>query len=320
VTTGWFAVDAGGSRTRLRVEAPGRPAEVSEYPSVNPATAGERRAGEVLRAVFEAVRRQLGHRPGVGWFASATVDERTGPAESERLVPAVPDGTSLVLSNDIVPMLWGPPALAGTGVAVVCGTGAGFLARRGDGRTAQAGGCEYLGSDEGSAFDLGLRGLRAAIRAGDGRGPATAVTERIREQAGAAPAELARALAGEPFPKARVAALAPAVGAAWRAGDPVAARLGAEVVDELVLGVRTVAARLELGSGWAVAAAGGLVTGCPELFALLRARLLAGGAGSVELIRDPVAVVAGALRRVVGAGDRPELPVSLRRHAWVVRS
>ncbi|MYW04695.1 hypothetical protein GT354_41790, partial [Streptomyces sp. SID3343] len=74
-----------------------------------------------------------------------------------------------------------------------------------DGPPVVIGGCEYLGSDEGSAYALGLAGLRAAVRGLDGRGPATALF------AAAGPRELARRLAGEPFPKAAVAELAPQV-------------------------------------------------------------------------------------------------------------
>jgi N-acetylglucosamine kinase-like BadF-type ATPase len=56
---------------------------------------------------------------------------------------------------------------------VVAGTGTGFGARSASGDWARASGCEYLLSDEGGGFALGLSGLRAAVRALDGRGPGT---------------------------------------------------------------------------------------------------------------------------------------------------
>ena len=62
----------------------------------------------------------------------------------------------LVVSNDVTPLLLAAPPEVGHVIAV-CGTGTAFLATNGRSAPARVGGCEYLGSDEGSAFDLGLR-------------------------------------------------------------------------------------------------------------------------------------------------------------------
>ncbi|MFK3979397.1 BadF/BadG/BcrA/BcrD ATPase family protein [Micromonospora sp. NPDC050397] len=322
MTAARFAIDAGGSRTRVRVEPVGGPPRIAEYPTVNRASVAADEADAVLARILTDVRDWIGADPGVGWLASATADEQSLRGESVRVGRVAAHhrvGLELVLSNDIVPMLWGPPALRGTGVAVVCGTGSGFLGADHRGRTRRVGGCEYLGSDEGSAFDLGWRGLRAAVRAADGRGPATGLVAALEARAGRQVTELARELAGEPFPKQRLARLAPVVCRAWLGGDTVATGLVEAAVAELALGVRTVAERLELPPGYAVAAVGGVLTGCPEFFAALRARLSTEGVDRVELISDTVTTVADALRHVVDTGGRLVPPTALRPHVRLVR-
>lgn len=304
-----FAVDAGGSRTRVLLAGK----EVVELPSVNRHATGDL-ADDALREVFELVR----HNGAVaGWFASASVDPEHVEDELERVRCAASGvGGHVVVSNDVVPLLWGVPELAGGGVVAVCGTGSGFLGADGRGRVARAGGCEYLGSDEGGAVDIGWRGLRAAVRSLDGRGGATTLVDAL----GGDVTRLARDLAARPFPKQGLANLAGAVCAAWVRGDHVAGEVVDAAVGELVAGVRAVRHRLGLPDGFAVATTGGVLTGCPELQRELTARLRAeAGAGVVVAVEETARVVLAALERLVDADRRPALPEGIAgRHAWLL--
>src|SRR5260370_630649 len=169
------------------------------------------------------VRDRAGDAAVTGWLAAASVCQETA-AEQLGLIAAAALSTglrgSLAISGDVMPLLLAPP-LQGAGSVVVAGTGSCVLA--GDGtRVRQAGGHEYLGSDEASAFDLGMAGLRAACRALDDVGEPTALTTGLAEKLGADPRAAARRLALCAFPKQQVAALAPAVCGAWTDGDQVA--------------------------------------------------------------------------------------------------
>ncbi len=159
----------------------------------------------------------------------------------------------------------------------------------------RVGSCEYLASDEGSAFDLGLRGLRAAVRALDGRAAATALTALLAEEASADVPALARTLAQTPFPKPAVAALAPVVVRAWLEDDHVAALLVADAIEELILGVRAAREAAALSPGWRLSVTGGVVTGSPEFFREFAAAAARLGAESVRLVTDPAMSVLAAL-------------------------
>ncbi|PRY42852.1 TIM barrel protein [Umezawaea tangerina] len=282
-----WTVDAGGTGTAVT-----GPGGRRRYGSVNPASGGHEAADAVLRTVFADLAADLDGRVGRGWIATATVDPRDPGSELERLRRTAERAGlrgRVVVSNDALPWLVAPP-LSGRGVAVVCGTGSGFLA--GDGRSApvRVGSCEYLGSDEGSAYDLGLSGLRAAVRALDGRGPDTVLAKHFG-------VTTARDLARLAFPKAAVAALAPTVCRAWLDGDPVATRLVADAIGELGLGVRAAAAAAGLEGGWTVAAGGGVFLGCPEFLAEFEREVL----GDVVVVDDPNTTIEAALEAGVPA-------------------
>jgi N-acetylmuramic acid 6-phosphate etherase len=72
----------------------------------------------------------------------------------------------------------------GSGLVLIAGTGSIAFGRTADGRRARAGGWGYLLGDEGSAYALVMSGLQAVARAADGRGPATALTERFLKRFG----------------------------------------------------------------------------------------------------------------------------------------
>lgn len=302
-----WGVDAGGSSTTALADG----GERWLRGSVNPASVGSSVADAELKELFAAVADELGPRPAFGWLATATVDAGTPEPELDRLAGLAAEAGlagTLVISRDIVPLLAADP-LRGRGVAVVCGTGSGFLAGDGQQPPISVGGCEYLGSDEGGAFDIGLLGLRAAVRGADGRGPATALGRELTS--GGSITELARALAARPFPKAAVAALAPAVCRCWLDGDPVASEVIDTALNDLVAGVRAARDRAGLdGGSWSAVLSGGVARGCPEFAAALAYRLTTLGATGPTVV-DPAGMVLAA-----AVAHREAFPDNLAGWAW----
>lgn len=170
-----------------------------------------------------------------------------------------------------------PVVAAGTpdgwGVALIAGTGSLAYGRAADGRTARAGGWGYLLGDEGSGYWLALRGLRAAVLAADGRGPATgllaAMLARLEIDA---PTRLVSAVYPWADDRARLAALAAVVLTQADAGDPVARR----IVDRAGRALAAMVAAVVREFAWdqvPLAMAGGVLLGSPRLQRRLRFHL-----------------------------------------------
>jgi N-acetylglucosamine kinase-like BadF-type ATPase len=108
------------------------------------------------------------------------------------------------------------------GIIVIAGTGSIAFGRNAQGRTARAGGWGYLFGDEGGAFDIVRRTLRAALQFEEGWGPATRLHEKVLEHTSAQTANelMHRWYAGQS--RQMIAELAPLVTMVAEEGDAVA--------------------------------------------------------------------------------------------------
>lgn len=137
------------------------------------------------------------------------------------------------------------------GIVLIAGTGSVCFGQNPGGRTWQAGGRDHLVDDHGSAYGIALEGLVAAVRAADGRGPATALQDRFFKALGIGSLlEIIRRLhypdSRQPVvDKTYLAGLAPHVFACARDGDAVAAAIIDSEINELVHMVDVVARKLE---------------------------------------------------------------------------
>lgn len=318
-----YCIDAGGSRTSVRAWN----GERWSLPSLNPSSVGQASSNGTLADLFRRIRAHAGQgaeraggtftRPAI-WLASASVDRATAAAELGRCTAAARAAglcAEIVVTNDVTPLILGAPPDAGHVVAV-CGTGSAFLATNGRSAPVRVGGCEYLGSDEGSAFDLGMRGLRTAVCGLDGRGQRTALSELLAAEAGVPAPELSRKLARMPFPKAAVAALAPVVLRAWLDGDPATADLVDAVIGELVVGIRAAHDAAAVAPGWHLSVAGGVVIGCPDFFDRVAVAATGLGARHVMLVSDPTTVLLGALVRLAGTDPMNLSDPRIGQEAW----
>ncbi|MFG2867409.1 BadF/BadG/BcrA/BcrD ATPase family protein [Streptomyces sp. NPDC048338] len=289
-----FAIDSGGTSTRLAIEGPLRSTlRPYGFRSLNPASRHAEEALTSLRAALDRVAEYVRYNddiPVSGVLAGAAISAETvghwAQVTAGFLGKAGIVG-EMVLTNDIDGLIVAPP-VAGAGGVLVVGTGSGAMVMS-RGRVVRVGGWEYLASDEGSAFWLGRAGLVAAVRAGDGRGQATSVTERIEAESGCPVREVARRLAERAHPRQNVARLARCVTGAWSEdGDAVARGLVHAAVEELLLLVST-GMRRAGGPQPAWALTGGLVVECTPFAELLVERITAlDPATRVTVVEEPV--------------------------------
>jgi N-acetylglucosamine kinase-like BadF-type ATPase len=121
-------------------------------------------------------------------------------------------------------------ALAGAtsgkpGVVVIAETGSVAFGEDSRGNRRRAGGYGPLLGDEGSGYDIGRKALIAALRYEDGRGPATALADRIKQRFMLDQmTDLMNLVYGDPAPLQRteIAGLVPLVLDAAREGDGIA--------------------------------------------------------------------------------------------------
>lgn len=292
----WTVVDAGGTTTVVC-----GPGTRTEHGPVTPASVGHAAADDQLHAIFSAGADEDAGRSW--WFATAALDPSAPATEVQRIARVAARARlrkPVIVTDDVSTLLLlgtHPGDGAGTGaVAVVSGTGSGIRAGHSDRVPISVGSQEYLASDEGSAFALGRSGLRAAVRARDGRAPDTALLERLEARAGGTVEQLARRVAAAAFPKATVAALADVITQAWSDGDLVAGQIVERAVDELAHCAFTGARRAGLGPGWRPVLAGGVFRGCPAYAAALAGRLVQRGALPARVVADPSSEFASWLK------------------------
>lgn len=145
------------------------------------------------------------------------------------------------------------------GVVVVAGTGSAAFGCNREGRKARAGGWGWVLGDEGSAFDIGQQGLRAVVRALEGRAEASALVDTLICWWNLANrGELAASLRARSWSRGDVANLAEWVTDAARAGDTVASRIVTRAGVELGLLATTVIEQLHMRGEFSVVLTGGV--------------------------------------------------------------
>jgi N-acetylglucosamine kinase-like BadF-type ATPase len=283
-----IGIDAGGTKTVCLLAA-GDGSIVAEArgPGANLHAAGELAVEKVLHDVMERA------------IDDAAGDARHGAATPQDLVPAaiclgiagvdredemrtvraimrrIGYKSRVVVVNDaLIGLVAG--ARDDPGIVIIAGTGSIVYGRNGGGEAARAGGWGHMIGDEGSGYWIGREALAAVMRAGDGRGPATALTGDILVFFNVADvSRLPRIVYDRESPRASVAALGPIVQRAAVRGDAVAMRILERAAEELVLGAQSVATRLEMrGDAFTFYLAGGAFKAVPALAADLTRRLV----------------------------------------------
>ena len=142
------------------------------------------------------------------------------------------------------------------GVIVISGTGAIVYGINTDGREARASGWGYLLGDEGSGYDIGIKGLQAIARATDGRGDQTELTDRILNRLELnEPSELIRW--AHAASRDMIAQLAAVVFDTAQTTDAVAECLIDAAVDELVCATTSVIKQLKFTKPFDIVLSGG---------------------------------------------------------------
>ncbi len=221
-----IGIDGGGTKTEAvlsdryghvlarRIDGPSNPNDVTLAASAS-----------VLTRLTEAVLADVGLKNAyhtVSLFVGVAGGLNHGPALTEALRCALPALGAVAVSSDVT-ILLSSELPEGDGACLVCGTGSACFLRIGNAVT-RIGGWGYLLDSGGGGYHLGRDALEAVLMAHDGRGPATALTNRLAAHYGDAVPNLITPIyrEGKPY----IASCAPCVfEAAFSDRDAVAAAI-----------------------------------------------------------------------------------------------
>ena len=266
-----LGVDGGGSRTRALLSLDGSEARRYEGGAGNPRAVGFEAAERNLREVAEGACRGFGGPAAVeaACVGLAGAGRAGDKARMEAVLRRIGFPPRTLLTHDA------RIALAGAlrrdvGVVLIAGTGSICYGRGADGSEARCGGWGSLLCDVGSGYGLGLAGLRAAVRAYDGRLPSSLLLEFALSHSGAASAEGLVEWAGS-AEKGAVADFARHVFEAAEQGCAEALRIVQEGASGLAEMCAVVIRQLRFGGSAPVSAAGGLALSYPHYARMIEA-------------------------------------------------
>lgn len=230
---------------------------------------------------------------GTFYLANVDLPDEEAAAVAELQLLAVAD--RIEVRNDTLAVLRAG-SVRGWGVAVVSGAGINAVGVHPDGREERFLALGSVTGDWGGGYSVGMAGLGAAVRAGDGRGPATALRGLIAKHVGEPDPETLAVRLHREHAEREVLALAPLVFGAASDGDRVAREIVEQLADEVVEMVAALLRRLDLLTSDADVVLGGgtLQSGNRVLLDRIRSQLAAAAPGAVPRVLD-VPPVAGAL-------------------------
>lgn len=133
------------------------------------------------------------------------------------------------------------------GIIIICGTGSNCFGINEEGEEAKANGWDYILGDEGSGYEIGIKALRAAMRAYDGRGKNTLLLETILEDLKLKDVEeLIKWVYGNPFTTDRFAVISKTVCRTAEMGDKISADILEKEAEEAFISISAVARKLDL--------------------------------------------------------------------------
>jgi N-acetylglucosamine kinase-like BadF-type ATPase len=262
-----LGIDAGGTKTVcLLADARGGIVSQARGGAANLHASGELEVEKVLHDVMETAIGDRAITPAAVCLGMAGVDREDEARTVRAIMRRIGYKSRVVVVNDALIAL---AAGAGDapGIVIIAGTGSIVYGRNTRDEAARAGGWGHILGDEGSGYWIGREALAAVMRAVDGRGPATRLTEDVLAHFGITDtSQLPHVVYDREVPRMNVAALGPIVQRASELGDAVATHLLERAAGELVLAARSVATKLEMrGDEFPFILAGGVFPVMPWL-------------------------------------------------------
>jgi N-acetylglucosamine kinase-like BadF-type ATPase len=305
----FIGVDGGGSKTAaLVIDESGHPLGRGLAGGSNHLRVGIETATRNIERAVNIALVEAGIAIRNVEYAYCGIAGADHPAHHQRVVDALkiffPHG-NFIVDTDARIALTGAIGF-GSGVVVISGTGSVAFGRNSDGKEARSGGWGPTIGDEGSGYAIARDGLSAIVRAHDGRGKQTKMTEMLcYDYDMCSPEDLPRFVYATTTHADDIARYGKLVIEAARQGDEVASEILDRAGRELGETVLAVARRLDIcASEFPVAYVGGAFHAGDLLLDPLR-RVLLREAPKATLITPKQAPVEGAAMMAIRAAENP---------------
>src|SRR5439155_36581 len=205
-----LGVDAGGTKTVcLLADEHGTIVCEARGAGANLHAAGELAVEKVLHEVMEEAIGDRPIAPAAICLGIAGVDRQDEAQIVRAIMRRIGYKSRVLVVNDaLIALVSG--ARDQPGIVIIAGTGSIVYGRNPAGEAARAGGWGHMIGDEGSGYWIGREALAAIMRAGDGRGPSTALAPEILAHFNVADvSRLPRIVYDREMPRMSVAALGP---------------------------------------------------------------------------------------------------------------
>ena len=229
---GW---DGGGTKTEVCLtDEAGRKVASAVFGPLNPNGASRSQVSETVRQCVAYMKEQAGSLSGIGGLAIgmagiSSLEART--LVENALAEAGWRGPCRLVGDQEIALAG---AVDGPGMLLIAGTGSVCCGRDAAGCLFRTGGYGYLIDDVGSGWAIGREILTAVVRAADGRGPETVLTERVFDTLKIASiGELITWLYAPETGKREVAALAALLPGALEQGDEAALSIAKRAAEDL---------------------------------------------------------------------------------------
>lgn len=253
-----LGVDGGGTKTTaLIADIKGNHIIESESGSSNYKSIGVKSAKENINNVVISAIENLGLRNKHKLIFKSTCFGLAGNDSNEDtkiykeiifndVIEKYLDRNKIIICNDTrIGLAAGSDSK--NGVMIICGTGSNCYGINEQGREAKVNGWDYILGDEGSGYEIGIKALRALMRAYDGRGENTLLSKTILENLNIKDvSELIKWAYSYYFSKDRIAAITKTVCKTAEMGDKISKKILKEEADEAIISVKTVVDKLGL--------------------------------------------------------------------------
>ena len=296
----FLGVDGGGTKTEaVLIDLDGKVLAKGQGGGSNPAIFGIKKS---LDNIATAINKTLKNFPDTAdipaCLAIAGVNTKK-EAENFRNAALVHSKLSKIISKNSIAVNDTQAALrAGTNdknaIVLIAGTGSNCFGKNEMGKTAKAGGRDFILSDEGSGYAIGLSVLKAVTKMSDGRASMFVLKDLLFSHLKINSIDqLTEIVNSKPWNKTDIANVAPQAEEAANKGDRLASEIIKTAAGELALMIKAVAEKLDLKNKEYTIVTTGSVFNIAEMTRLLEEKVLEFNP-KVEIVKPKISLAYGA--------------------------